>query len=197
MQAEVCQLDAPALHGSPAQTRDSGGPITDIIVQACDAGWIDNAEGIDDAARRIIATAESGKKVVVVVSTLGDTRSRFLSLAQEISVSPDSRELAVLCSTADLIPISLLTMSIINLGHDAISFTGEQAGLITDGAYGRARIVRLAPTRVVEAVKAAKIVIVAGSQGVTSDGNITVLEEGDDSTSIALARMLSAEIREM
>jgi aspartate kinase len=197
MQVEVCQLDAPGLRCSPAQTRDSDGPISDIIVQPIDASWIDNARGIDDAARRIIAIAKSGKKVVVVVSTPGGMRSHFLSLAQEISVAPDSRELAVLCSTADLIPISLLTMSIINLGHDAISFTGEQAGLITDCAYSRARIVRLAPTRVVEAVKAAKVVIVAGSQGVASDGNITVLEEGDDSTAIALARTLRAEIQEM
>ncbi len=169
----------------------------DIIVQACDASWIESAGAIDDAARRIIATAESGKKVVVVVSTPGDTRSRFLNLAQEISVAPDARELAVLCSTADLIPISLLTMSIISLGHDAVSLTGEQAGLITDDAYSRAHLVRLAPRRVVEAVEAAKIVIVAGSQGVSSDGNLTVLEEGDDSTAVALASTLSAELREM
>src|SRR5207302_11407699 len=154
---------------------------------------------IRNVARRVAATAERDHRVVVVVSAMGDTTDRLMEQAQEISRIPYARELDMLLSAGERISMSLLSMAIIEMGHEAISLTGSQAGIVTDTTHTKARIVDVRARRILEALDAGKIVIVAGFQGVsTISQDVTTLGRGgSDTTAVALAAALDAEVCEI
>jgi len=147
-----------------------------------------NAQRIKNVARRIVKTAKSGNQVVVVVSAMADTTDDLLTLARQITANPPRRELDMLLTAGERISMSLLSMAIHNLGGQAISFTGSQVGIITDSSHNRARILEIKADRLREALKAGKIAIVAGFQGVSLAKEITTLGRGgSDTTAVALA----------
>ena len=169
-----------------------------LVVQKYGGTSVADTEKIMNVARRVVATREKGHRVVVVISALGDTTDRLLELAHRISRRPPARELDMLLSTGEQISVALLSMAIHELGHDAISFTGAQVGLITDSAHTRARILRVEGGNIEESLRQGKIVIVAGFQGVTVDNQITTLGRGgSDTTAVALAAALGADICEI
>ena len=169
-----------------------------LIVQKYGGTSVADPGRIRRVARRVVAAAEAGKQVCVVVSAMGDTTDRLLELATRVSPSPHPRERDMLLTAGERISIALLSMAIIDLGRDAISFTGSQAGIVTDTAHGRARIVEVRSRRVGEALEAGKIAIVAGFQGVSTDLDVTTLGRGgSDTTAVALAATLGAEVCEI
>lgn len=169
-----------------------------MVVQKYGGTSVADTEKIKNVARRVVATKEEGNQVVVVISALGDTTDRLLQLAHSISKRPPARELDMLLSTGEQISVALLSMAIHELGHDAISFTGAQVGLITDSAHTKARIIRVEGGSIEESLRQGKIVIVAGFQGVTVDNQITTLGRGgSDTTAVALAAALGADICEI
>ncbi|MEJ5185771.1 MAG: aspartate kinase [Candidatus Geothermincolales bacterium] len=169
-----------------------------LVVQKYGGTSVADTEKIKNVARRVVATKEEGNQVVVVISALGDTTDRLLQLAHSISKRPPARELDMLLSTGEQISVALLSMAIHELGHDAISFTGAQVGLITDSAHTKARIIRVEGGSIEESLRQGKIVIVAGFQGVTVDNQITTLGRGgSDTTAVALAAALGADICEI
>ncbi|MFQ5997130.1 MAG: aspartate kinase, partial [Dehalococcoidales bacterium] len=154
-----------------------------------------NAERIKKVARRIARTKDEGNQVVVVVSAMGDTTDELIKLAYQISDKPDNRELDVLLSTGEVVSSTLLAMSLYEMGYPAISLTGAQAGIRTDAAYSRARILEVESKRVVQELEKGNIVIVAGFQGITDEMDITTLGRGgSDTTAVALAASLKAEV---
>lgn len=150
-------------------------------------------------ARRIVATRESGHDVVVAVSAMGDTTDELVDLAHQITDSPDPRELDMLLTTGERISMALLAMAIKSLGHEARSYTGSQAGMMTTAQHGEARIVDVSPDRIREALADGAIAIVAGFQGFNRDSkDITTLGRGgSDTTAVALAAALGAELCEI
>src|SRR3954447_2127796 len=140
-----------------------------VIVQKYGGSSVADAERMKRVARRIVATADTGRQVCVVVSAMGDSTDRLLDLAAEISASPHPRERDMLLTAGERISVALLSMAIIDLGREAISFTGSQAGIVTDTSHGKARIVEMRSRRVREALDAGKIAIVAGFQGVSTE----------------------------
>ena len=153
-----------------------------------------DAEKIVNVARRIAAVHDGGDQIVTVVSAMGDTTDELIDLAQTVSSEPDPRELDLLLSTGELVSITLLSMALRNLGYDAISLSGPQAGIRTDRTYGRARISRVDPERVRRELDRGRLVIVAGFQGSTPDEDITTLGRGgSDTTAVALAAALEAD----
>jgi aspartate kinase len=150
-------------------------------------------------ANRIVATKRAGHQVVVVVSAMGDTTDELLELANQVTPLPNGRELDVLLTAGERISMALLAMAIGNLGHEAQSFTGSQAGVITDSEHGRARIIDVTPGRLREALETGAIVIVAGFQGISQDTkDITTLGRGgSDTTAVALAAALDADVCEI
>jgi len=150
-------------------------------------------------ARRIVATRESGNDVVVAVSAMGDTTDELVDLAHQITDSPDPRELDMLLTTGERISMALLAMAIKSLGHEARSYTGSQAGMMTTAQHGEARIVDVSPDRIREALADGAIAIVAGFQGFNRDSkDITTLGRGgSDTTAVALAAALGAEVCEI
>jgi len=150
-------------------------------------------------ARRIVATRAEGHQVVVVVSAMGDTTDELLDLAEQVSPKPPARELDMLLTSGERISMALLAMAISDLGEDARSYTGSQAGLITDSAHGAARIIDVTPGRIAEALGEGAIPIVAGFQGVAQDTkDITTLGRGgSDTTAVALAAALEAAVCEI
>jgi aspartate kinase len=150
-------------------------------------------------ANRIVATKKAGHQVVVVVSAMGDTTDELIDLANQVSPLPNGRELDMLLTAGERISMALLAMAIANLGHEARSFTGSQAGIITTSAHGRARVIDVTPGRIQEALKEGAIAIVAGFQGVSQDTNdITTLGRGgSDTTAVALAAALEADVCEI
>ena len=157
-----------------------------------------DTEKIKNVARRVSETRERGENVVVVISALGDTTDRLVKLAYEIAPRPPEREMDVLLSTGEQISVALLSMAIQELGLEAISFTGSQVGLVTDGAHTKAKIIDVKVGRILEELEKGKIVIVAGFQGVTLDDHITTLGRGgSDTTAVALAAALKAEVCEI
>ena len=158
-----------------------------------------DAASIKRVAARIARTKEAGHDVVVTVSAMGDTTDDLIDLANQVSRSPASREMDMLLTTGERISMSLLAMAIGDLGFDARSFTGSQAGMMTDAQHGRARIVDVTPTRVREALDQGAIAIVAGFQGFNHDSkDITTLGRGgSDTTAVALAAALNAEVCEI
>jgi len=164
-----------------------------LIVQKYGGSSVADAENIKNVARQIAQAKDKGDQVVVVVSAMGDTTDELINLAYQVAEQPDDRELDVLLSTGEIISSTLLAMTLRALGYGAISLTGAQAGIQTDSAYSRARIVGVDPERVVKELDKDKIVIVAGFQGVTDEMDVTTLGRGgSDTTAVALAASLGA-----
>src|SRR5271168_998606 len=143
------------------------------------------------AARRAIRTKQAGSQVIVVVSARGDTTDELIDLARELSDSPPAREMDMLLSTGEQISIALMAMAIQALGERAISCTGAQVGIVTDGTHTKARIKSISTARMREALAEGQIVIVAGFQGVGENGDVTTLGRGgSDTTAVALAAVM-------
>jgi aspartate kinase len=169
-----------------------------LIVQKYGGTSVQDADRIRLVAGRIVAAAEAGQRVCVVVSAMGHYTDELVDLAAQISSTPHPRELDVLLSSGERISMALLSMAINELGRDAVSFTGSQAGIVTDTVHGRARIVDVRAKRVLEALEANRIVIVAGFQGVSTDLDITTLGRGgSDTSAVALAAALGADACEI
>jgi aspartate kinase len=170
-----------------------------IVVQKYGGSSVADASGVKRVAQRIVATKRAGHDVVVVVSAMGDTTDELLDLANQVSPLPSPRELDMLLTSGERISMALLAMAITNLGHEARSFTGSQAGVITDSAHGKAKIIDVTPGRIEQAVAEGAIAIVAGFQGVSqSSKDITTLGRGgSDTTAVALAAALDAEVCEI
>ena len=170
-----------------------------LIVQKYGGSSVADAHSIKRVAARIARTKEAGHEVVVTVSAMGDTTDDLIDLAKQVSDTPHSREMDMLLTTGERIAMSLLAMAIRDLGYDARSFTGSQAGMMTDAQHGRARIVDVTPTRVRQALDEGAIAIVAGFQGFNHDSrDITTLGRGgSDTTAVALAAALKAQVCEI
>jgi len=170
-----------------------------IVVQKYGGSSVADAAGIKRVAQRIVATKKSGHDVVVVVSAMGDTTDELIDLADQVSPLPHPRELDMLLTAGERISMALLAMAIGNLGQSARSFTGSQAGVITDASHGRAKIIDVTPGRVQEAIGAGDVAIVAGFQGVSqTTKDITTLGRGgSDTTAVALAVALKADVCEI
>ncbi len=170
-----------------------------VVVQKYGGSSVGDAEKIKRVAERIVATRRAGHDVVVAVSAMGDTTDELLELARQVSVLPPPRELDMLLTAGERIAMALLAMAISTLGYQARSFTGSQAGVITDSVHGRARIIDVTPGRIRQALDAGAVAIVAGFQGVSQDTkDITTLGRGGtDTTAVALAAALSAEVCEI
>ena len=166
-----------------------------LIVQKYGGTSVAGAERIKNVARRIARAKDKGDQVVVVVSAMGDTTDELLGLAAEITDHPDIREIDVLLSTGEQRSMALLAMALKSMGYGAISLTGAQAGIQTDAAFSRARIIKVESKRVVKELDKGKIVIVAGFQGISEGEDITTLGRGgSDTTAVALAVSLGAEV---
>jgi aspartate kinase len=170
-----------------------------LIVQKFGGSSVADAEGMKRVAARIVATKKAGNQVVVVVSAMGDTTDELIDLANQVSPIPSGRELDMLLTAGERISMALLAMALNNLGFEALSFTGSQAGVITDSSHGKARIIDVTPGRIREAIESGSIAIVAGFQGISQDTNdITTLGRGgSDTTAVALAAALEADVCEI
>ena len=169
-----------------------------LIVQKYGGTSVGSADRLKNVARRVVAAAEAGNRVCVVVSAMGHSTDELLDLANQISPNPHGRELDMLLTAGERISMALLSMAIIDMGHEAISFTGSQAGIVTDTSHGKARIVEVRARRVLEALDAGKIAIVAGFQGVSTSFDVTTLGRGgSDTTAVALAAALNADACEI
>ena len=170
-----------------------------LIVQKYGGSSVADAEGLKRVANRIVATKRAGHQVVVVVSAMGDTTDELIDLANQVSPLPNGRELDMLLTAGERISMALLAMAIGNLGNEARSFTGSQAGVITTSAHGRARIIDVTPGRITEALNEGAIAIVAGFQGISQDTkDVTTLGRGgSDTTAVALAAALEADVCEI
>jgi aspartate kinase len=170
-----------------------------LIVQKYGGSSVADAESIKRVAKRIVETRKAGNEVVVVVSAMGDTTDELMDLANQVVPQPSGRELDMLLTAGERISMALLAMSIKSLGVEARSYTGSQAGMITDAQHGSARIVDVTPGRVREALDSGAVAIVAGFQGFNrGTGDITTLGRGgSDTTAVALAAALNADVCEI
>jgi len=166
-----------------------------LIVQKYGGSSVADAEKMKNVARRAIASREKGNQVVVVVSAMGDTTDDLIDLAHQIANQPDEREMDLLLSTGEIVSSTLLAMAIKSFGQKAISLSGGQAGIQTDGVYSQARIRAISPRRVKSELESGNIVVVAGFQGVTEAMEVTTLGRGgSDTTAVALAVSLKADM---
>ena len=170
-----------------------------LIVQKFGGSSVADADGIRRVARRIVETRNRGHDVVVVVSAMGDTTDELLDLAHEVTRKPPARELDMLLTAGERISMALLAMAVSGMGAPAQSFTGSQAGMVTDGAHGAALLVEVNPLRVRESLDQGNIAIIAGFQGVhRQTKDITTLGRGgSDTTAVALAAALDADVCEI
>ncbi len=170
-----------------------------LIVQKYGGSSVADADSVKRVARRIVDTHAAGHDVVVIVSAMGDTTDDLLDLAEQVSPNPAARELDMLLTAGERISMAVLAMAIHDLGAEARSYTGSQAGLITDSAHGAARIIDVTPGRIRDAIADRAIPIVAGFQGVAQDTkDITTLGRGgSDTTAVALAAALDADVCEI
>jgi len=170
-----------------------------LVVQKYGGSSVADADGIKRVAQRIVVTRKAGHSVVVVVSAMGDTTDELHDLARQVSPLPPARELDMLLTSGERISMALLAMAIANLGLSARSYTGSQAGVITDDAHGKARIIDVTPGRISGALADGAIPIVAGFQGVSASGkDVTTLGRGGtDTTAVALAVALRADVCEI
>ena len=181
---------APALLGGPAYPLRA---VTTIVMKFGGTSVAD-AEQIKRAAGRIVAKRESGYRVVAVLSARGKTTDELIAMAEEVSPAPDPRELDMLLSTGERISCALCAMAIHDLGAQALSLTGSQAGIVTDTSHTKARILDVRSERIEAALEDDKIVLVAGFQGVSTSRDVTTLGRGgSDTTAVALAAALGAE----
>ena len=169
-----------------------------LIVQKYGGTSVGDAERIKSVAERIVSTARSGNQVCVVVSAMGHSTDELVSLAAQVSDDPNPREMDMLLTAGERISMALLSMVISDLGYESISFTGSQAGIVTDTTHGRARILEVKGDRVRQALSGKKIAIVAGFQGVSTEYDVTTLGRGgSDTTAVALAAALGADACEI
>lgn len=169
-----------------------------LIVQKYGGTSVADVARIENVAGRIVKTRRAGYDVVAIVSALGDTTDKLIDLALKITTNPPDRELDMLVSTGEQVSSALLAMAIHKLGIDAISFTGAQVGIITDGSFTKARIIDINAKRIEDELRKGKIVIVAGFQGVSVNQDITTLGRGGSNlTAVALAKVLNARMCEM
>jgi len=174
-----------------------------LIVQKFGGSSVADAERIHRAARRAIAAKERGNHVVVVVSAMGDTTDDLIDLARQVcahagrEITPPKREMDQLLTTGEQVTIALMAMAIHAQGQDAISFTGGQIGLVTDASFSKARIQSINKQRIFDQLNDGKIVIVAGFQGVTPEGDLTTLGRGgSNATLVAIGVVLKADVCE-
>ncbi|GIG21368.1 aspartokinase [Cellulomonas chitinilytica] len=170
-----------------------------LIVQKYGGSSVADASSIKRVAKRVAEAKRAGNDVVVVVSAMGDTTDELIDLAQQVTPLPPQREMDILLTAGERISMSLLAMAIHNLGVDAKSFTGQQAGVITDETYGKARIIDVTPSRITDTLAEGSVAIVAGFQGVNpSTNDVTTLGRGgSDTTAVALAAALKADVCEI
>jgi len=170
-----------------------------LIVAKFGGSSVADAASVLRVAKRVVDAKNAGNEVVVVVSAMGDTTDELLDLAQQVSPNPPGRELDMLLTAGERISMAVLAMAISDLGVEARSYTGSQAGLITDSTHGKARIIDVSPSRIQEALSQGAIPIVAGFQGVSQDTkDITTLGRGgSDTTAVALAAALNADVCEI
>jgi aspartate kinase len=170
-----------------------------IVVQKYGGSSVADATSVKRVAQRVVATKKAGHDVVVVVSAMGDTTDDLIDLANQVSPLPPARELDMLLTAGERISMAVLAMAIGNLGQEARSFTGSQAGVITDSEHGRAKIIDVTPGRIEAALSEGAIAIVAGFQGVSqTTKDITTLGRGgSDTTAVALAAALDADVCEI
>ena len=165
-----------------------------IIVQKYGGTSVGNPERIKNVARRVLVTQQAGHKIVVVVSAMSGVTDSLIKLSREVCTQPSEREMDVLLSTGEQTTIALLAMALQGLGTPAVSLTGAQAGIVTDGVHTKAKIFNITPKQIHSHLDEGAIVIVAGFQGQTPDGEITTLGRGgSDLTAIALAAALKAD----
>ncbi|TCM49247.1 aspartate kinase [Kribbella sp. VKM Ac-2568] len=169
------------------------------VVHKYGGSSVADADCIKRVAQRIVATKKAGNDVVVVISAMGDTTDELMDLAQQVSPLPPPRELDMLLTSGERISAALLAMAIANLGYEARSFTGSQAGVITTARHGNARIIDITPGRIEDALADGHVAIVAGFQGVAQDTkDITTMGRGaSDTTAVALAAALEADYCEI
>jgi len=170
-----------------------------LVVQKYGGSSVADADALKRVARRVAATARAGNEVVVTVSAMGDTTDELIDLAHAVNGEPDPREMDLLLTAGERISMSLLAMAIHAEGIPAQAFTGAQAGVITSEHHGRARIIDVAPARLLKALEAGKVAIVAGFQGINplSDDVTTLGRGGSDTTAVALAAALKADVCEI
>jgi aspartate kinase len=169
-----------------------------VIVQKYGGSSVADVQKLQAVAARVMRTRAQGHDVVVVVSAMGDTTDELLTMAKQVSPSPDRRELDMLLSAGERISMALLSMAIRELGGDAISFTGSQSGIITNDRHVDARIIEVRPFRVQDELARGKIVVIAGYQGVSYKREVTTLGRGgSDTTAVAMAAALDAEFCEI
>ncbi len=165
-----------------------------IIVQKYGGSSVANIERVKRVAEKIVERAKKGDRVVVVVSAMGKTTDELIKMAGKITSSPNERELDMLISTGEQVSIALLTMAIHSLGWEAISFTGMQAGIVTNAVHTKAKVTAVNHKKLKSALEKGKVAIVAGFQGIDANGDITTLGRGgSDTTAIALAAQLEAD----
>jgi aspartate kinase len=175
----------------------AGGP--DLVVMKFGGSSVADTEKIKGVARRLVRAHEEGRRVVGVLSAMGDTTDELIRLAYEISPRPHPREFDMIVSVGERVSNALCAMAVHDLGQEAISLTGSQAGIVTDTVHGKAKIAEVRATRINEALDAGKIVLVAGFQGVSADSHdVTTLGRGgSDTTAVALAAALGADVCEI
>ena len=183
--------------GIPAVAGEAPGPSGTVVMKFGGTSVAETAR-IKAVAQRLVAAREAGNRVVAVLSAMGDTTDELLRLAHEVSPTPVPREVDMLISVGERVSCSLAAMAIHDLGHQAISLTGSQAGIVTDTVHGRAKIVDVRARRIHEALDADRIVLVAGFQGVSTAYDVTTLGRGGSNlTAVALAAALGADACEM
>jgi aspartate kinase len=176
----------------PEIAADATARSTDVVVMKFGGTSVADTEKIKEVARRLVRAREAGRRVVGVLSAMGDTTDELIRLAHEISPQPHPREHDMLISVGERISNALCAMAVHDLGHEAISLTGSQAGIVTDTVHGKAKIAEVRATRINDALDGGKIVLVAGFQGVSADSHdVTTLGRGgSDATAVALAAAL-------
>jgi len=183
----------------PAVAADSETRGRNLLVMKFGGTSVGDTGKIKEVARRLVAAHEAGNRVVGVLSAMGDTTDELIRLAHEISPRPQPREYDMLISVGERISNALCAMAVYDLGHEAISLTGSQAGIVTDTVHGKAKIAEVRATRINDGLDADKIVLVAGFQGVSADSHdVTTLGRGgSDTTAVALAAALGAHACEI
>jgi aspartate kinase len=175
----------------PAVAADTATPDTAIVVMKFGGTSVGDTRKIKEVARRLVAAREGGRRVVGVLSAMGDTTDELIRLAHEVSPSPHPREYDMLVSVGERISNALCAMAIRDLGHEAVSLTGSQAGIVTDTSHSKAKIVEVRARRLHDELDADRIVLVAGFQGVSTELEVTTLGRGgSDATAVALASAL-------
>src|SRR5512137_2078829 len=166
-----------------------------LIVQKYGGTSVGNPERIRNVAKRVLATQQAGNQVIAVVSAMSGVTDNLIKLAKEVQPEPNEREMDVLLATGEQTTIALLAMALHGLDAKAVSLTGAQAGIVTDGLHTKAKVANITPKRVHDFLNAGNIVIIAGFQGETPDGQITTLGRGgSDLSAIAIAAAVKADL---